>query len=114
MKKYDFSKFDFKEKNRSKVKKNGIRWLRYTILKENFDTETIAKMDAENIYKILNYLDRKGVYYAKALVLSSLDLFLLPADEFIKKFEKLKNKLGNDYIDKLGEDMSLIEMMYED
>ena len=40
--------------------------------------------------------------------------FLLPADEFIKKFEKLKNKLGNDYIDKLGEDISLIEIMYED
>ena len=84
------------------------------VLRENFSDEEIAKMDAENIYKILNYLDKNGVYYAKDLILSSLDLFLLPADEFIKKFEKLKNKLGNDYIDKLGEDISLIEIMYED
>ena len=84
------------------------------VLRENFSDEEIAKMDAENIYKILNYLDKNGIYYAKDLILSSLDLFLLPADEFIKKFEKLKNKLGNDYIDKLGEDMSLIEIMYED
>lgn len=97
-----------------KLRKMGLDDIDILILKENFDTETIAKMDAENIYKILNYLDRNGVYYAKDLVLSSLDLFLLPADEFIKKFEKLKNKLGNDYIDKLGEDISLIEIMYED
>ena len=97
-----------------KLRKMGLDDIDILILKENFDTETIAKMDAENIYKILNYLDKNGVYYAKDLVFSSLDLFLLPADEFIKKFEKLKNKLGNDYIDKLGEDISLIEIMYED
>ncbi len=92
----------------------GLDDLDILILKENFDTETIAKMDAENIYKILNYLDRNGVYYAKDLLLSSLDLFLLPVNEFIKQFEKLKNKLGSDYVDKLGEDSSLIEIMYED
>ena len=92
----------------------GLDDLDILILKENFDTETIAKMDAENIYKILNYLDINGVYYAKDLLLSSLDLFLLPVNEFIKQFEKLKNKLGSDYVDKLGEDSSLIEIMYED
>ena len=97
-----------------KLRKMGLDDLDILILKENFDTETIAKMDAENIYKILNYLDRNGVYYAKDLLLSSLDLFLLPVNEFIKQFEKLKNKLGSDYVDKLGEDSSLIEIMYED
>ena len=92
----------------------GLDDLDILILKENFDTETIVKMDAENIYKILNYLDKNGVFYAKDLVLSSLDLFLLPVDEFIKQFEKLKNELGSDYVDKLGEDSSLIEIMYKD
>lgn len=92
----------------------GLDDLDILILKENFDTETIAKMDAENIYKILKYLNENGVYYAKDLLLSSLDLFLLPVDEFIKQFEKLKNELGSDYVDKLGEDSSLIEIMYKD
>ncbi len=92
----------------------GLDDLDILILKENFDTETIVKMDAENIYKILNYLDKNGVFYAKDLLLSSLDLFLLPVDEFIKQFEKLKNELGSDYVDKLGEDSSLIEIMYKD
>lgn len=84
------------------------------ILKENFDEEMIEQINLENVSKILRYLNDNMVYYAKDLLLSSLDLFLLPEDEFIKKFENLKNKLGPDFVEKLGEDISLIEIMYED
>ncbi len=83
------------------------------ILKENFDEELIEQIDVKNVNKILEYLEINGIYYAKDLLLNSLDLFLYPSDEFIKKFEHLKNKLGNNFADKLGEDSSLIEIMYE-
>ena len=83
------------------------------LLKENFDSETIKKIDAENVYHINKYLLDNDVYYAKDLLISSLDLFLLPYEEFIKRFERLKERLGNDFVDKLGEDTSLIEIMYE-
>ena len=102
------------KKIRVVLRKMGLDDLDILVLKEKFDEKTIAKMDAENIYKILKYLNENGVYYAKDLLLSSHDLFLLPVNEFIKQFEKLKNKLGSDYVDKLGEDSSLIEIMYED
>ena len=84
------------------------------VLKENFDDETISKIDYQNVQKIYSYLLANNVYYAKDLFLSSLDLFLLPQDEFINRFEKLKLKLGKDYAYKLAEDSSLIEIMYED
>lgn len=48
------------------------------------------------------------------LLTSSLDLFLLPVDTFIKQFKKLKIKLGSDYVEKLASDEGLIEIMYED
>ncbi len=83
------------------------------ILKENFDEELISQIDSDNIAKIFNYLNNNGVYYAKDLLLNSLDLFLNPSDVFIKKFEHLKEVLGNEFVDKLGEDSSLIEIMYE-
>ena len=83
------------------------------ILKENFDEELIEQIDVKNVNKILEYLEINGIYYAKDLLLNSLDLFLYSSDEFIKKFEHLKNKLGNNFADKLGEDSSLIEIMYE-
>ena len=60
------------------------------------------------------YLEENGVYYSKDLFLSNLDLFLLPCDIFIKKFELLKQKQGDNFVDKLGEYSSLIELMYED
>mgnify|MGYP001854697100 CR=1 FL=1 len=43
-----------------------------------------------------------------------LDLFLMNKDEFVKRFEKLKQKLSENYVDKLGEDLSLMDVMYED
>ena len=83
------------------------------ILKENFSEDLINQINIENLEKIFNYLDENGVYYAKDLLLTSLDLFLLPHKIFIKKFEVLKNKLGENFIDDLGENSSLIEIMYE-
>ncbi|MBQ6477383.1 MAG: hypothetical protein IJI43_03010 [Bacilli bacterium] len=83
------------------------------ILKENFDEGLINQIDSDNVSRIFKYLEDNGIYYAKDLLLNSLDLFLLNYEEFVKKFESLKNKLGEDYINKLGEDSSLIELMYE-
>ena len=83
------------------------------ILKENFDENLIKQIDSDNVLKILKYLEINGIYFAKDLFLTSLDLFLYPLDVFIRKFEILKEKIGEDYINKLGEDSSLIEIMYE-
>ena len=58
------------------------------ILKENFDENLISQIDLDNTAKIFKYLEDNGIYYAKDLFLTSLDLFLYPLDEFIKKFEK--------------------------
>ena len=82
------------------------------ILKENFNEDMIKELDMENVKIIIDYLLRNKVYYAKDLLLNSLDLFLLDSNIFIEKCENLKMKLGSNYVDKLGEDMSLIELMY--
>ena len=74
----------------------------------------IAKLDYNNLKNIMLYLHKNGIYYLKDLLISSFDLFLLPVDTFIKQFEKLKIKLGSDYVKKLASDEGLIEIMYED
>lgn len=84
------------------------------ILRENYNNDLIDKIDYNNISNIFGYLINNGIYYAKDLFLTSLDLFLLSYDDFVNKFEKLKKTLGNDYVEKLGEDSSLIELMYKD
>ena len=84
------------------------------ILKENFSESIINQVDYVNLKNILKYLIENKVYYWKDLLLTSLDLFLLPYDVFTTKFEKLKSKLGKNFVENLGEDISLIEIMYED
>lgn len=84
------------------------------VLKENFDDELIKKIDINNVASINKYLLDNDIYYSKDLFLLYLDLFLMSKDEFIKRFEKLKQKLGENYVDKLGEDLSLMDVMYED
>lgn len=83
------------------------------ILSENFDNEMISKIDSNNVLRIFKYLENNGVYYAEDLFLNSLNIFLFSYEDFVKKFEKLKIRLGLDFVDKLGNDMSLIEIMYE-
>ena len=82
------------------------------ILKENFDDDIIKQLDYENVSKIYNYLIINGIYYAKDIFISQVDLFLMEYDLFVDKFEKLKEKLGDNYIKLLAEDTSLIDDMY--
>lgn len=84
------------------------------VLRENFDEELLNQINEENVSRIYIYLIKEGIYYAKDLVIEFLDLFLLPTDDFIQRFEKLKSSVGDDYIEKLGQDISLIEMMYKE
>lgn len=83
------------------------------LLEENFDIDMIEKLDSENVCYIYKYLTDNGICYVKDLLITSLDLFLLPYQEFIRKFEILKEKVGVDFAEKMGEDLSLIEIMYE-
>jgi hypothetical protein len=83
------------------------------MLNENFDDETISKIDEENVKKIFDYLNKNNIYYSKDLFITSLDLFLLPYDIFIERFENLKKELGLNYVDMLAEDITLIELMYK-
>ena len=84
------------------------------MLRENFADDEIFRLDSNNVASIIKYLEDNNVYYIKDLLINSLDLFFLSPDEFITRFEKLKARLGEDFVDKLGEDASLIEIMYED
>ena len=84
------------------------------LLKENYDYNILSKVDSSNASEIYNYLVSNGIYYAKDIFISNLDLFLLEKDDFIKRFERLKKELGSNYVELLGEDCSLIESMYKD
>lgn len=81
-------------------------------LKETFDSEVLKKIDYANLIKCYEYLISERVYFAKDILLEYLDLFLIDYDEFKNLFESLKRDLGSDYIEKLEQDISLLETYF--
>lgn len=76
---------------------------------DTFDEDIIKKVDIDNLFKIYKYLIDNGIYFARDLIVDYLDIFTLDYDEFVIKFEKLKNKLGSNYIEMLESDISKLE-----
>ena len=67
----------------------------------------------DNVNKIYSYLIDKGIYYAKDMFIEYLELFLMDSEEFINRFDALIKKIGNNYVEAVGEDDSLMEEMYK-
>ena len=76
---------------------------------DTFDEEIIKKVDIDNLFKIYKYLIDNGIYFARDLIVDYLDIFTLDYDEFVIKFEKLKNELGSNYVEILESDISKLE-----
>lgn len=60
---------------------------------------------------IIKKCEELGIYFAKDLVVDYLDIFTNGYDEFVKKFEDLKNKLGSNYVEILENDSTLWESL---
>ena len=78
-------------------------------LKETFDNDVLNKIDENNLIRCYKYLIDEKIYFAKDMIIEYIDIFLIDYFEFKIKFQKLKDDLGAHYIEKLEEDISIIE-----
>ena len=65
-------------------------------------------MNEGNVSRIVKYLERNGVFYVTDLLVAYYNVFLIPYEEFVNRFESVKEELGEDYLDKIEKDTSLI------
>ena len=86
-----------------KLNKNDVK-----ILRENFDDNLINRLDPNNVNEIYQYLESEGIYYTKDIFLYYMNLFLYPLEEFIEKFKKFKMNNGDNYIENLADNLSLL------
>ncbi len=78
---------------------------------EGYEESVLANLDEKNIQNIINYLE-KNTTITKDILLYYLDLFTIDVNEFIRKFEKLKQLLGENYEILLENKMDYLERMY--
>ena len=91
---------------------NDIDEIDIEILNENYDQEILSKIDINNANKIYKYLIDNGIYFAKDIFLGMVDIFFVDYRIFVRKFDKLKLELGDNYIEQLERNPLLLEKIY--
>ncbi len=80
---------------------------------ETYDISLLNKLDTNNKRRIIEYLKQNNIDYIEDILSLYTDLFIIPAPEFIKKFEILKAKYNPDFNNILAYNLSLLESMWE-
>lgn len=80
-------------------------------LADAYGEDKVKKLDNDNVYRIILYLEGNKLKYWKDIMNNYFDLFLLNSDDFINRFEKLKQKYPN-YDEIIGYNIEIIEEMY--
>lgn len=74
-----------------------------------YENEFIKCLDKENIINIISFLQSENVDYIDELLTNYLELFLIEYEEFKNRFIKLKNIYGNDLVEKIADDLTILE-----
>lgn len=82
-------------------------------MKEKFEDNVFKILDMENCNKIIKFLLEEKCDYIEDIVSDYLDLFNIQYEEFRKKYGILNVKYNGKYIEKVSEDMNLLEEFYE-
>ena len=78
-------------------------------LLDTYDKEVIDSIDIDNGKKVLEVLNKYNFYFTEDIILNYLDIFMMDAKKVEKGILKLKDKLGDNFQVKIGDDLSLLD-----
>ena len=78
-------------------------------LLENYDKEVIDSIDKSNGKKVLEVLNKYNFYFLEDVILNYIDIFMMDAVDVEKGILRLRKKLGDDYLIKIGDDLSILD-----
>lgn len=80
---------------------------------DKYETSVLKNIDMKNFDAIVEFLKGKNMDFIDELIIDYLDLFLIPYNEFVKKYNKLEEKYGENLVEKIGNDMNILEEFYQ-
>lgn len=81
-------------------------------IKEKYSESVLKNLNKENFYRIYSFLRKEKCNFIDDIVSDYLDLFNFNYDEFVKKYIKLNEKYNKQFLNKVSEDMNLLEEFY--
>ncbi|HJJ17176.1 MAG TPA: hypothetical protein OIM63_03720 [Bacilli bacterium] len=78
-----------------------------------YDSEVFAKLNKENMTKIIIFLQKENCDFIEDLLNDYIDLFIIEYDDFIRRYIILNEKYNYKYLELAAEDMNYLEEMYD-
>lgn len=79
---------------------------------EKYDTEIYNNIDIENLGKIVKFMLENNCDYIDSLIDEYLDIFTFDYDDFIRKYNIINKKYNGNLIEKIRENMNILEDFY--
>ena len=77
-----------------------------------YEESVIKNLDKDNVDKIISFLSSNGCDYIEELLENYLDIFAFEYNEFVIRFNKLNDKYNHNLINKIKDDMNILEELY--
>jgi len=84
----------------------------YNLIIENYDFDYLNSLDEVNFVNIYNIFKNFDFYFIDDIILNYLDIFEMEKDDVLNSLLRLKEKLGKNFVYKIGHNMSLLNEIY--
>lgn len=91
-----------------------VSYLYLNIIYSNYAEDYINGLDEEKFIKIYNLFKEYNFYFINDIILNYLEIFEMDADEVEDKLIELKEKLGNNFVQIIGNDTSYLDEFLND
>lgn len=83
------------------------------MLYDKYENWYLEQIDENNFLKIYNLLKTYGFYFIEDIIIYYLEIFEYDVLDVENRLLELKDRLGNDFVFKIGNDLSLLEELVE-
>ena len=77
----------------------------YEQVLDNYDDDYLNTLDEDNFIKIYHLFQKYNFYFIEDIILNYLELFTLDSTEVEEGIMKLKDKLGDNFVNIIGNNM---------
>ena len=81
----------------------------YNLLLDTYEEEYLNDLDENNFIKIYNLLNEHNVYFINDIILNYIEIFFMEVQMVQEGLVTLKEKLGDNYINIIGNDMKYLQ-----
>ena len=80
----------------------------YDLVYDNYDSSYLEGLDENNFVSVYNVFSKYNFYFINDIILNYMELFEMEPNDLEKGILKLKEKLGNDFVYIIGNDMKYL------